>query len=249
MIGVIPARYASQRLPGKPIIDLLGTPLIQRVYEQAKKSKLLHRILVATDDPRIEKTVLQFGGEVIMTSTQIASGSDRVAAVAEQIEGDIFVNIQGDEPLISPEMIDQGAQLLIDDSSIPVGTLVKELDSIDDLWNPNVVKVVVNTNGCALYFSRSVIPYLRDEIDTKKWLQHHRYFKHIGLYVYRKEFLSQYPKLSPSKLECTEKLEQLRILENGYSIKVGVTSFDSIPVDTIEDVQKVIELIKQRDLT
>jgi 3-deoxy-manno-octulosonate cytidylyltransferase (CMP-KDO synthetase) len=245
VIGVIPSRYASQRLPAKPLIDLLGKPLVQRVYEQVKKSKLVTRVVVATDDPRIEKAVNQFGGEVIMTSPEIRSGSDRVAVVAAQVTGDIYVNIQGDEPLIVPEMIDQGVRLLLDDSGVTIGTLVKKLESTADLLNPNVVKVVLNKQGYALYFSRSAIPFVRDEIDTTRWIDQHIFYKHIGLYIFRNEFLSQYSQLSISDLEKAEKLEQLRILESGHSIKAGITEFDSIPIDTQDDVQRVIKILQR----
>jgi 3-deoxy-manno-octulosonate cytidylyltransferase (CMP-KDO synthetase) len=245
IIGVIPARYASQRLPAKPLIDLLGKPMIQRVYEQAKKTNLLQRVVVATDDIRIEKTVQGFGGEVALTSPDIHSGSDRVADVASQMKGDIFVNIQGDEPLIAPEMIDQGVQLLLSDETALVGTLAKEIDTPSELLNPNMVKVVLSHEMDGLYFSRSPIPYMRNEVDASRWTEIHIYYKHIGLYIFRRDFLLQYSKLPISKLERAEKLEQLRILESGYRIKVGITKFDSIPVDTPEDVDRVVAILKR----
>ena len=245
VVGVIPSRYASQRLPAKPLVDLLGKPMVQRVYEQAKKARLLDRVVVATDDTRIEKCVRSFGGDVILTSPDIQSGSDRVAAVASQVDGGIFVNIQGDEPLIAPEMIDQAVRLLLEDMSIHVGTLVKKIDAAADLTNPNVVKVVLNHFMHALYFSRSPIPYIRDEADTAKWLEMHTFYKHIGLYVFRREFLIQYAHLPVSLLEKAEKLEQLRVLEAGSIIKTGITKFDSIPIDTQEDVERVITILQQ----
>jgi 3-deoxy-manno-octulosonate cytidylyltransferase (CMP-KDO synthetase) len=245
IVGVIPARYASQRLPAKPLIDLLGKPMVQRVYEQAKKACMLSRVVVATDDARIEKVVRNFGGEVMLTSPDIKNGSDRVASVASRIAGDIFVNIQGDEPLISPEMIDQAAQLLLEDMSVPVGTLVKKIESVADLLNPNVVKVILNHKMCGLYFSRTAIPYVRDEANTAKWLERHTFYKHIGLYVFRGEFLKQYAQLPLSNLEKAEKLEQLRILEAGYKIKVCITTFDSIPIDTQGDVERVVSILRQ----
>ena len=244
-VGVIPSRYASQRLPAKPLVDLLGKTMVQRVYEQAKKARLLDRVIVATDDTRIEKCVRAFGGEVMLTSPDIQSGSDRVAAVASQVNGSIFVNIQGDEPLIAPQMIDQAVGLLLEDHSILVGTLVKKIDTAADLTNPNVVKVVVNHHMHALYFSRSPIPYIRDESNTAKWLETHTFFKHIGLYAFRQEFLMQYVHLPTSHLEKAEKLEQLRILEAGTLIKTGITKFDSIPIDTLEDVERVITILQQ----
>lgn len=248
VIGVIPSRYASQRLPGKPLVDLLGKTMVQRVYEQAKKARLIDRVIVATDDSRIETEVKKFGGDVILTPPDIQSGSDRVAVVASKTEGDIFVNIQGDEPLIVPEMINQAVRLLLDETSIQVGTLVKKIRDISDVTNPNVVKVVLDQHMQALYFSRAPIPYLRDEPDATKRLEKHSFYKHIGMYVFRKEFLLQYSQLPKSVLEQAERLEQLRILEAGYAIKTGITEFDSISVDTQEDVEKVIQILKQLPL-
>ncbi len=245
VVGVIPSRYASQRLSAKPLVDLLGKSMVQRVYEQAKKACLLDRVVVATDDTRIEKCVRTFGGEVMLTSPDIQSGSDRVAAVASQVEGSIFVNIQGDEPLIAPEMIDQVVRLLLEDALIQVGTLVKKIDVATDLMNPNVVKVVLNHQMHALYFSRAPIPYIRDEANRSKWLETHTFYKHIGLYVFKREFLMQYAHMPISYLEKAEKLEQLRILEAGTVIKAGITKFDSIPVDTREDVERVITILQQ----
>jgi 3-deoxy-manno-octulosonate cytidylyltransferase (CMP-KDO synthetase) len=245
VVGVIPSRYASQRLPAKPLIDLLGKPMVQRVYEQAKKARLLDRVVVATDDTRIEKCVRRFGGEVMLTSPDIHSGSDRVAAVASQVNGSIFVNIQGDEPLIAPEMIDQAVRLLLEDALIHVGTLVKKIDTAADLMNPNIVKVVLNHHMHALYFSRAPIPYIRDEVNTAKWLKMHTFYKHIGIYSFRREFLMQYAHLPASHLEKAEKLEQLRILEAGTIIKTGITKFDSIPIDTRADVERVITILQQ----
>jgi 3-deoxy-manno-octulosonate cytidylyltransferase (CMP-KDO synthetase) len=159
--------------------------------------------------------------------------------------GDIFVNIQGDEPLIAPEMIDQGVQLLLDDTSVPVGTLVKQISLQEELFNPNVVKVVLSYGGYAIYFSRSTVPYVRGEADEKRWLERHTFYKHIGLYVFRRKFLIQYTQLPASNLESAEKLEQLRILEAGYKIKAGITTYDSIPIDTPEDVARVVAILRQ----
>lgn len=245
VIGVIPARYASQRLPAKPLIDLLGKPMVQRVYEQAARAKLVDELVVATDDSRIEMVVKKFGGNVILTSPEIRSGSDRVAAVAKEMKADIFVNIQGDEPLIVPEMIDEAVQVLFDDPDAPVGTLVKKIESTDELMNPGIVKVALAENRYALYFSRSVIPFLRDVPKQREWLRHATFYKHIGLYVFRASFLRIYSGLLESRLEQEEKLEQLRILENGYKIKAGVTRFDSIPVDTKEDAERVVQILKR----
>ncbi|HEY4611367.1 MAG TPA: 3-deoxy-manno-octulosonate cytidylyltransferase [Bacteroidota bacterium] len=245
IVGVIPARYASQRLPAKPLIDLLGKPMVQRVYEQAQKARLLHEVIVATDDERIARAVQSFGGEAVMTSSEIRSGSDRVAAVAEEIRGDIFVNIQGDEPLLNPVMIDQAVQTLLDFPEAQIGTLAKRIESAEELTNPSVVKLVFNHQQYALYFSRSVIPHIRESNDPKRWLSHHPFYKHIGLYVYRRESLLKYASLPESPLEKAEKLEQLRAMEAGMKIKVAVTEFDSIPIDTQADVERVLKLLRE----
>lgn len=246
VVGVIPARYASQRLPAKPLIDLLGKTMVQRVYEQAKQATLLNRVVVATDDKRIADVVKSFGGEVVLTDPQIKSGSDRVAVVAKQLKGDIFVVVQGDEPLITPEMIDTAVQVVLDDEKADVGTLVKKIEIEQELINPSTVKVVVGSDQYALYFSRSVIPWIRDSFNPMNWLKHHTFYKHIGLYVFRKDFLLKYSAMPESPLEKAERLEQLRILENGFRIKVGITQYDSIPIDTQEDVDRVLEILKRK---
>jgi 3-deoxy-manno-octulosonate cytidylyltransferase (CMP-KDO synthetase) len=246
VIGVIPARYASQRLPAKPLVDLLGKTMIQRVYEQVKKAALLDRVLVATDDERIANVVRGFGGEVVLTSPAIKSGSDRVAAVADRIEGDIFVNVQGDEPLIDPQMVDHAVKLLLADPSVPMGTLAKQIHLSEELFNPSIVKVVFNRKMEALYFSRAAIPFVRDQNNAAQWLENHTFFKHVGLYVYRRDFLAAYTRLPEGVLEWAERLEQLRVLENGYRIKVGLTEYESVPIDTKEDVARVIALLQSK---
>jgi len=246
IIAVIPARYASQRLPAKPLVDLLGKPMIQRVYEQVQQATLPTRVVVATDDDRIAVVVREFGGDAVMTSPEIKSGSDRVAAVARDIQGDIFVNVQGDEPLVAPEMIDEAVRVLLEDPSAVVGTLVRKIESTEELLNPGVVKVVVSADGDALYFSRSVIPFVRDVHDQSQWIQRHTFYKHIGLYVYRREFLLSYAAMPESGLERAEKLEQLRILERGYRIKVGITQHDSVPIDTTDDVRRAIDILQTK---
>lgn len=247
IVGVIPARYASTRLPAKPLVNLLGRPMIQRVYEQAKKARLLHEVVVATDDERIARAVEAFGGEVVMTSLEIRSGSDRVAAVAEQMSGDIFVNVQGDEPLLNPVMIDQAVQALLDDQQAQIGTLAKRIESADDLLSPNVVKVVFDSSSYALYFSRSVIPHIRENNEPRSWIKHQTFYEHIGLYVFRRESLLKFASLPESSLEKAEKLEQLRALEAGMKIKVALTEFDCVPVDTQDDVEHVIQLLKKKE--
>ncbi len=246
VLGVIPARYASIRLPAKPLVDLCGKPMIQRVYEQAMKAKLLTNVVVATDHQSIVDAVKSFGGEVMLTSPELRSGSDRVAAVArEVVDADIVVNIQGDEPLIEPEMIDQAVEPLIHDETIQVGTLVRKIETADELLNPNIVKVVLDENNFALYFSRSPIPYLRESATMDEWCKRHQYYKHIGLYVFRRNFLLEYSSWQESSLEQAEKLEQLRILEHGYRIKTAVTEYDSIPIDTAEDAERVRSILLQ----
>lgn len=246
VIGVIPARYASQRLHAKPLVDLAGKPMIQRVYEQAAKARRLDEVIVATDDTRILDVVLAFGGKAVMTAPDIKSGSDRVAAVARETSADIVLNIQGDEPLIAPGMIDQGAELLINDPAVIVGTLAKRAESPDDLLNPGVVKVVLDRNSNALYFSRSAVPFVRDEPDQSRWPARTIFYKHIGLYVFRRNFLLDFTQMPESALEKSEKLEQLRILENGFKIKVGVTTYDSIPVDTQQDADRVAAILRNQ---
>ncbi len=244
VVAVIPARYASQRLPAKPLVDLMGKPMIQRVYERVTRAKLPAEVVVATDDRRIADVVQAFGGTAVLTSTDIKSGSDRVAAVARGMEGDIFVNVQGDEPLIAPGMIDEAVNVLLEDPDAAVGTLARKIESVADLDNPAVVKVVFDVHRYALYFSRAAIPFLRDAGEHAQWLSRHTYYKHVGMYVFRREFLLNYASLPESSLERAERLEQLRILECGYRIKVGITNHDSISVDTPEDVQRVIGLLR-----
>lgn len=228
-------------------MDLLGKPMVQRVYEQARKARLLSRVIVATDDERIARVVDTFGGEWMMTSPDIRSGSDRIAAVAEGLDAEILVNIQGDEPLIPPQMIDQAVHVLLDDPSVEVGTLAKQIESPDELLNPNIVKVVLDRNNMALYFSRSAIPYVRDESDRERWLRYTGFYKHCGIYVYRHRFLLRYRTLPEGKLERAERLEQLRILEHGTRIRVGITQFDSVPVDTKEDVDRVVQILQMQE--
>ncbi len=243
-LGVIPARYASTRLPAKPLVDLLGKPMIQRVYERARMARSLDQVVVATDDERIASVVRSFGGTAIMTSPDLRSGTDRMAAVAEQMPADLYVNVQGDEPLIDPAMIDQAVRLMDEDPSAQVGTLARRITSVDDLRSPSVVKVVMEHTGRARYFSRSPIPFVRDEPSPERWLERHEFYKHIGLYVFRGEFLKTYVNLPQSKLELAEGLEQLRVIENGYAIRVGVTDLDSIPIDTPQDVERVTRLLR-----
>ncbi len=220
--------------------------MIQHVYEQAKQSRLLTDVIVATDDARIESAVKKFGGNAVMTPTTLQSGSDRIAFAARSLEADIIVNVQGDEPLIDPRVIDQTVQLLLDDAAAVVGTAVKRITSLDDLLTPSVVKVVLDKNHFALYFTRSLVPFVRDSAEVTEWLKYAVFYKHLGIYVYRSAFLQVFTSLAPTLLEQAEKLEQLRILENGYRIKAAITEHDSIPVDTQEDLERVRKQIKNQ---
>lgn len=245
VVGVIPARYASTRLPAKPLADLLGRPMVLRVVDRVRRAKSIDRVVVATDDERIAAVARADGAEAVMTSPEIRSGSDRVAAVAQQIEGDIFVNIQGDEPLIAPEMIDEAVAVVRDHAGVSMGTLIRLLENPADVTNPSVVKVAVAANGDALYFSRSPIPHVRDEAGPSRWMSSGSLFKHIGIYVFRRDFLKVFATLPEGRLERLEKLEQLRVLEAGHRIRTAVTRYDSIPIDTPDDVARVVALLDQ----
>ncbi len=237
-IGVIPARYGSKRFPGKPLADILGKPMIQYVWERASKTKTLEEVIIATDDERILRKAKEFGAEAVLTSPSLSSGTERVAEAVKDLDADIVVNIQGDEPLIEPRAIDEAIKSLIKDPKIPVATLAYRMTKKEEIEDPNVVKVVFDKNNFALYFSRFPIPYSRE----------HRLpiYKHIGLYVYRKEFLAKLVQLEPSPLEKIEDLEQLRVLENGYRIKIVKTECDSIGVDTPEDLERVKALLQKQ---
>lgn len=243
--AVIPARYASTRFPGKPLADILGKPMIQRVYERTALSQSVTRVIVATDDERIRRAVEGFGGEVRMTRPDHPTGTDRLAEVAAGIETDLVVNVQGDEPLIDPRMIDQAVAPLKRGPGIAMGTLRTPIESIEEYLNPNVVKVVTDRQGFALYFSRAPIPHPRDAAgDLEAHFSRLELYKHIGLYVYRRDFLLTYPKLSATTLEQLEKLEQLRALEHGFRIKVATTRLTSQGVDTPEDLERVRSLLE-----
>ena len=248
-IGIIPARYASTRFPGKPLADLGGKPMIQRVYEQAKKA--LKTVVVATDDERIYNCVKSFGGEVVMTRADHKCGTDRCLEAWEKLqiaEPAVVINIQGDEPFIQPEQI-EAIKSCFDDPTTEIATLVKpftEEDGLAALENPNTPKVVMAPDGTALLFSRSVIPYLRG-IDKNEWLKQHLHYKHIGMYAYRTNVLAQITRLAQTPMEKAESLEQLRWLENGYKIKVAVCHTASIGIDTPDDLQKAIEFLNKQN--
>jgi 3-deoxy-manno-octulosonate cytidylyltransferase (CMP-KDO synthetase) len=247
--AVIPARYASTRFEGKALADILGKPMVQHVYERASRSTLVSEVIVATDDRRIETAVKAFGGRSEMTSPFHETGTDRLAEVAERIDSDIIVNVQGDEPLIEPAMIDEAILPLVQDESILMGTLKCRIKNLHDFLSPNVVKVITDMEGFALYFSRSPLPFFRDKWNDLKdeafasgrLLCH----KHVGIYVYRREFLIRYARMPQTSLECAEKLEQLRALENGYRIRVVETEYESIGVDSPPDLEKVLEKLRK----
>ncbi|HEY4715947.1 MAG TPA: 3-deoxy-manno-octulosonate cytidylyltransferase [bacterium] len=234
---VIPARYNSTRFPGKPLANLLGKPIIQHVYERAKKAKKVGTLFVATDDDRIGRAVSSFGGKTIMTSPDHLSGSDRVAEAAKQMNEEIIINVQGDEPLIEPDLIDDISAELLENDDIPVCTARAPIAELKDLNNPDVVKVVVNRENFALYFSRSPIPGSKREGPEQRLTGGTIYYRHIGIYGYRRSFLLEFSKLRSTMLELHEGLEQLRILEHGYRIKLIDTNYMSVSVDTPEDLE------------
>jgi 3-deoxy-manno-octulosonate cytidylyltransferase (CMP-KDO synthetase) len=258
-VAIIPARYNSFRFTGKPLALLNKKPIIQHVYENVRHARLIDKVLVATDDERIYGTVRDFGGTAVMTSVEHASGTDRIAEAARDIECDIVVNIQGDEPFIHPDMVDDVVDILIRDDRALVGTLAKRMTDIDDILSPDVVKVVMDNEGFALYFSRAPIPYIRDEWklfgkgsdrsdETAEGIFEIRtsvplpirthFFKHIGIYGYRRKTLLAFTSMDRSMLEKTEKLEQLRVLACGLRIKVRETEHDTLGIDTVDDLRK-----------
>lgn len=244
-LGIIPARYASSRFPGKPLVEINGKPMIQRVYEQAKKASAINQVIVATDDERILKFVEGFGGNVILTSEHHKSGTDRCNEVVEKPKSknkdfEVIVNIQGDEPYINPEQINQVVSCF-SDPNVKIATLAKQISSTDELFNNNINKVIFDKFNNAIYFSRFAIPF-QQNVPAEKWLEKVNYFKHVGIYAYRSATLSEITSLKRSKLEISESLEQLRWLENGYKIRVMQTDFESIAVDTPEDLSKFLNI-------
>jgi 3-deoxy-manno-octulosonate cytidylyltransferase (CMP-KDO synthetase) len=239
VVGIIPARYGSTRLPGKALADICGKTMVERVYRRASAAACLDALLVATDDERILREVQRFGGEARMTSPNHQSGTDRLAEVAELLEADVVVNIQGDEPLLHPEAVERVIAPLLADQTIPMATLRTPLTDPDEIASPNVVKVVVDCDDRALYFSRCPIPFVRTQSQQPThWL-------HIGLYAYRRDFLLTYARLPRTPLEQAESLEQLRALEHGYTIKVPVTDQRSVSVDSPADLERVRRLVAE----
>ncbi len=243
ILGIIPARYASSRFPGKPLADIKGKSMIRRVYEQAMAAASLQDLLVATDDERIYNHVMDFGGKVVYTKTDHPSGTDRCFEALQKIGNNYshVINIQGDEPFIDPSQIDLLAETL-KDVSTELATLMIPVDKHEVLFDMGEVKIVLNRKMEALYFSRMVIPYIKG-VDQKNWHQHHQYYRHVGMYAYRTDILEKICTLQPSSLEKAESLEQLRWLENGFKIKCAITHHDSHCIDTPEDLEKVIKLM------
>ncbi|MBO7115439.1 MAG: 3-deoxy-manno-octulosonate cytidylyltransferase [Prevotella sp.] len=240
-IGIIPARYASTRFPGKPLALLGGRPVIQHVYEKAVTA--LGEAYVATDDKRIYDVVLAFGGKAVMTRNDHKSGTDRIEEACQKIgtDADVIINIQGDEPFVHPSQL-RIIQRLFDHPQTQIGTLGKRFESMEAVMNPNSPKIVTDKNGFALYFSRSVIPFIRGK-EQNCWLEHFPFLKHLGIYAYRREILHEITQLPQSSLEIAESLEQLRWLENGYHIRVGLTDIETVGIDTLDDLQKAEEFL------
>ena len=240
IVIAIPARYGSTRLPGKPLVNLAGKPMIQRVYQRAQLSQRATRVIVATDDERIVKAVESFGGEARMTRLDHRTGTERVAEIAAHVEGDIFVNVQGDEPLLDPAAVDAAIDALLEEPPAAVATVATPIRTPADIMDPNVVKTVLDFDNNALYFSRAPIPWVRDT-GAK---QHARHWKHLGLYVFQRDALLEYPTLPQGELEKLEQLEQLRWLENGWKIRVAEVEHDAVSVDVPEDVARVEKLLR-----
>jgi 3-deoxy-manno-octulosonate cytidylyltransferase (CMP-KDO synthetase) len=241
VIVVIPSRYGSTRLPGKALVPLAGKPMVQHVYERAKRAQTVHRVIVATDDQRIMDAVAAFGGEARMTRSDHRTGTERIAEVAVHEPGDVFVNVQGDEPLIDPVAIDTAVGALLEEPQAQISTVATAIRHAGDIMDPNVVKTVLDFDGNALYFSRAPIPWIRD---TQQKL-HVKYWKHLGLYVFQREALLEYPTLPQGELEKIEQLEQLRWLENGWKIRVAEVAHDAVSVDVPEDVARVEKLMQK----
>ena len=241
VIGVIPARYQSTRFAGKVLADIMGKPMLQHVWERAKQSRMLDDLIIACDDEIILKAANKFGAKAVMTSKEHSCGTDRISEVVNPLDVKVVINIQGDEPLVHPMMIDSIARALLEDPSVNMATISKKIDDSIQVFDPNVVKVVVDKNNFALYFSRAPIPFLSPNAEIEQVT----YYKHIGLYGYTKDFLFTYKNLPASNLEKTERLEQLRVLSEGFKIKVIETTFETVGVDTPEDLEKVKEKLQK----
>ncbi|MGA8145278.1 MAG: 3-deoxy-manno-octulosonate cytidylyltransferase [Candidatus Acidiferrales bacterium] len=242
VFAVIPARYGSSRLPGKPLATIAGRPMIQHVVERARQAEHVTRVIVATDDERIKKAVEDFGGEAVLTRRDHRSGTDRVAEVAAHLEAEIYVNVQGDEPLIDPATIDAVVSEMLEDESIQIATPCAAITESNEIMDPNIVKVVRDFDGNGLYFSRAPVPWVRDT-NSAVAPQH---WKHIGLYAFRREALLEFPTLPPGELERIEQLEQLRWLENGFHIRAVETDYDAVSVDVPADIERVEKIMQAR---
>ena len=242
VFAVIPARYASTRLPGKPLASIAGRSMIQHVVERVRKATHVARVVVATDDDRIKKAVEEFGGEAVLSRRDHRTGTDRVAEIAAHLEAEIYVDIQGDEPLIDPGTIDAVVAEMLEDDSIQIATPCAAITLANDVMDPNIVKVVRDFEGNCLYFSRAPIPWVRD--NKAEAAPHH--WKHVGLYAFRREALLEFPTLPPGELEAVEQLEQLRWLENGFRIRGVETDYDAISVDVPADIQRVEKILQER---
>ena len=241
VVIVIPARYGSTRLAGKPLISLAGKPMIQRVYERAKLAEKADRVIVATDDERVVKAVEEFGGEARMTRTDHRTGTERVAEVAAHVAGEVFVNVQGDEPLLDPAAVDTAVNALLEQPAAAISTVATPIKTPADIMDPNVVKTLLDFENYALYFSRAPIPWVRDGASKIQV----RHLKHLGLYVFQRDALLEYPTLPQGELERVEQLEQLRWLENGWRIRVAEVEHDAVSVDVPEDVARVEKLVQK----
>ena len=248
IVCIIPARFASQRLPGKPMLKIGDAPMIEWVYRRACKVERFDKVVVATDSQVIYDHIESIGGQAIMTPEDLPSGTDRVAYIARNINAEIFLNLQGDEPLISPEVLEKVCDVFIN-QDVQIATPVTRINSVEDLTNPNLVRVVLDHESNALYFTRAVIPYFRDLEKYEDWLANFEYYKHIGIYAYRKDFLLQLTDLKPGKLEQVEKLEQLRVLEQGYKIRTVITDYQSRSVDTQNDLSEINQFISDHHIT
>ena len=245
IIAIIPARYASSRFPAKVLVDIDGKTMIERVFNQAKKATKLSEVFIATDNKLVFDKVKEFTQNVVMTKDSHISGTDRIAEAAlileeKNIGFDFIINIQGDEPFIQPEQIDSLATILTKNEKTQLATLVSEIKDSETLFDSNVVKAIFDTTKKAIYFSRNPIPFVRNANKENAWLSEHTFYRHIGMYAYKKQILQQITKLKPSQLELAESLEQLRWIENGYSIHVAITPYESIGIDTPEDLEKII---------
>jgi 3-deoxy-manno-octulosonate cytidylyltransferase (CMP-KDO synthetase) len=242
VLAIIPARFASLRLPGKPLASIAGKPMIQHVVERVRRAQLVKSILVATDDERIQKAVEGFGGKAILTRPDHRTGTDRVAEVATHVEAELYVNIQGDEPLIDPGTIDAVVAAMLEDESVQIATPCSAITLANEIMDPNIVKVTSDFDGNSLYFSRAPIPWVRDTQATVAV----RHWKHIGLYAFRRDTLLEFPTLPPGELEHVEQLEQLRWLENGFRIRVVETDYDAVSVDVPADIERVEKLLREQ---